>query len=116
MKTPPFEPAQAAAAGTSSSTSSDSTASPRPRGDGMARWTRLVAWLGLGCIGAANPARSSQHCALGCVSKQADRKRRKRTAVINRPRPRRMPATAAPGVLVHKSKQVLERILVWVSP
>jgi hypothetical protein len=116
MKTPPVDPAQAGAAGTRRSMSADNAASQGPHGDGTDRWTRLVAWLGLGCIGAAASAPGSKHCAPGCVRKQVDRKRRKRTAVINRPRPRRMPATTAPGVLARKSKQVLERILIWVSP
>jgi hypothetical protein len=116
MKTPPVDPAQAGAAGASSSTSADSTTSPGPHGDGRDRWTRLVAWLGLGCIGAANPAPGSQHCAPGCVRKPVDRKRRKRTAVIRRPRPRPLPTASATGVLARKSRQVLERILVWVSP
>jgi hypothetical protein len=116
MKTPPVDSVQAPAVGQSSSTLPGNAASPRPHRKGMDPWSRLVAWLGLGCIGAANPAPGSKHCAPGCVRKPVDRKRRKRVAVAHRLRPRPPPTASAPGALARKSKQVLERVLFWVSP
>jgi hypothetical protein len=92
----------------------DVTASPRKTTFG--HWTRLVAWLGLGCIGAGNPATGDKHCAPGCVTKPVGRKRRKRLAVAHRMRLRPPPTPSAPGALARKSRQVLERVLFWVSP
>ncbi len=90
-------------------------ASPSSQGKHKDGWTRLVAWLGLGCIGAGNPAPGDKHCAPGCVRKTVERKRRKRVAA-QRSRLRPPPTPSAPGALARKSRQVLERVLFWVSP
>jgi hypothetical protein len=89
---------------------------PGSRSNEVRSWDRILAWLGLGCIGAANPAPGSKHCAPGCVRKPVDRTRRKRLAVAQRSRLRPPPATSAAGALARKSRQVLERVLFWVSP
>lgn len=84
----------------------------------MRGWIRALQWLGLGSLGAANPASGGKHCAPGCVRKPVDRKRRKRLTVARGPRlrPRPVPATSAAGALARKSKQVLEKALLWLSP
>lgn len=105
MKTPPVD-----------SVGSASAVSPSPHCKHRDGWTRLVTWLGLGCIGAGNPATGDKHCAPGCVTKPVGRKRRKRLAVAHRMRLRPPPAPSAPGALARKSRQVLERVLFWVSP
>jgi hypothetical protein len=94
----------------------DGDVTPSHRNPTIGHWTRLVAWLGLGCIGAGNPAPGRNHCAPGCVRKPVERKRRRRLAVAQRSRLRPPPASSAPGALARKSKQVLERVLFWVSP
>lgn len=94
---------------------------PHRQSTTMGGWIRALQWLGLGSLGAANPAPGNQHCAPGCVRKPADHKRRKRLTVARgprlRPRPQQlMPATSAAGALARKSKQVLEKALLWLSP
>jgi hypothetical protein len=90
-------------------------AEPGSRGDEPQGWNRVLAWLGLGSIAATRAADSHQHCAPGCVRKPKDPKRRKRAVWVRR-LAALPPQRSAAGSLARKSKEILERVTVWVSP
>jgi hypothetical protein len=74
----------------------------------MRGWLRVLAWLGLGCIGAAKPGRCCQQCAPGCVRKPAIVRRRVKAAT---PRARPLLPRRAAGALAGRPDEALKQAL-----
>jgi hypothetical protein len=91
----------------------DITASPVERTERLDGWRRVMAWLGLGCIGAAHPGHDAKRCAPGCVRKPVKAKRR--TKFIQQ-RLRAKPPKSAAGALARQPRQALERVELSVWP
>jgi hypothetical protein len=75
-------------------------------------WLRILAWLGLGCIGAAKPGQCSKRCAPGCVRKPAIVRRRVKAA---KPRVRAMLPRSAAGALAGRPDEALKQALSRLS-
>jgi hypothetical protein len=101
MKPPADLPHVPPAAGSASP--ANDAASPIAHRRLLRGWLRALAWLGLGCIGAANPGASAQHCAPGCVKKHVDRKRRLRPLKPRSVQPPSMRPKSAAGSLARRS-------------
>jgi hypothetical protein len=94
----------------------DFAAAPIERTERIERmdgWQRVLAWLGLGCIGAAKPGHGAKRCAPGCMRKPIDTKRRTKF-ILHRLRAK-SPKSAA-GALARPPRQALERLECSVWP
>jgi hypothetical protein len=94
----------------------DLTASPIERKKRIERidgWRRVLAWLGLGCIGAAKPGHGAKRCAPGCMRKPIDIRRR--TKFTQQCRCAKTPKSAA-GALARQPRRALERVEFSVWP